>query len=274
MSVTCLQNWVVEFDKWLPDKEKEERKKNGGGSISKPSKSRNKRAQQNGRLSKTPAELLQPPNNVPHAQLSGGLSSVVTNNAVSMPTIAMETGGNSPLFPNVLSESDQQLLRSITSNNITSHLPPTLPPQEKYTTGGLPQGNTAIFSSASAPESRPHTPNPSVADSRSHTASPSTPDVQYRTFKLFVLSDGVRNMETRLRLIKQWRSEGVCVCVCVCVCASACVTVWSDAWPPTKRSRFKPHQSPLENDKLLRHPIHKIYMYMYMYSCMPKEAGG
>lgn len=197
-----LQNWVMEFDKWLPDKEKEERKR-----TSKPSRPRNKRSRQNGRLPPKSAEHLLPLLTTPLHGAGDSLPSLVNKDIVSMSTVTMETG-DSQLFPGTLSDADQHLLSSLTSGNINQF---SSSPGDKFVSTlseGIPQGNNAT----TAPESRPLTPNPGSMESRSHTASPCMPDIQYRNFKLYVLSESVRMMEARLRIIKQWRAEGA-LCV-------------------------------------------------------------
>ena len=162
---------------------------------SKSSRSKNKKsALQNGRSSKMVDSHLQPPSSSSlYPAPSNGL--LATNSAVSMPT----SGENSSLFVGgeVLTESDQQLLLSVMSSTDTS---------SAHSSGSQVQTTPTLLGGVSG--SRPHTPNPGIANSRSHTASPSTPDVQYRSFRLFVLSETSRSMEARVRLIKQWREEG------------------------------------------------------------------
>ena len=192
---------MVEFDKWLPDREKEEQKKNGGTS-GKTSRSKNKRSLQNGRLVTKTTDLLQPPDN---------MVPVITKDTVSMPTVATDTTNKIQFPEGLLSEADRQFLMSLAADN-SRQLPSfSLSPGENLTPPGvLVQGN-----SLSVSESRSHTPTTSIAESRSHTASPNTPEIHYRNFRLYVLSETYRNMESRLRAIRQWRNEGVRVCVCV-----------------------------------------------------------
>ena len=197
----------MEFDKWLPDKAQEEQKKKAGpgsSSTNKSSRTRNKKTQQqNGRGSKM-ADNLQPslhPSAAQYPSLSNGLPA--TKDAVSMPTAV--TGDNSSqLFVGggVLSESDQQIL--------LSHLMSSMDPSSGTLGPALSGGHTQTTPTGSGvlSGSRPHTPNPSTANSRSHTASPSIPDMQYRSFRLSVLTETCRTMEGRLRTIKQWREEG------------------------------------------------------------------
>ena len=219
------KNWVVEFDKWLPDKEKEEQRKrsNNVSSNNKANRTKNKRSTQNGRLSKMPDILQQTssPSSSPQMYTNTLPSTLPTKDTVSMPTVSLDTGNNSQVFPgDVLSEADQQFLLSCLNSDPSNHIPPS------YTSLSIPPTVNNMSGSHS------HTLNPNTTNSRSHTASPSVPDVQYRNFKLFVLSETVRKLETRLKVIKQWRSEGklslslslsFCVCVYVCVCVSKCV---------------------------------------------------
>ena len=192
-----VQNWVVEFNKWLPDREQEETKKKNGGS-NKPSRTRNKKSsQQNGRCSKildnlSSSSLYPSPSN----------SLPATNNVVTMPTSTVAGGNNisSQVFvggSGALSESDQQLLLGLMSSDPATGSAGGHAQTTPTTLGVTPLG------------SRPHTPSqPGVSNSRSHTASPNTPEIQYRSFKLYVLSETYRSMESRLRLIKQWREDG------------------------------------------------------------------
>ena len=225
------QNWVVEFDKWLPDKEKEERKKSAP--AEKPSRGRNRR--QNGRVLHA-AKSSEPLRSASHSPLnetgggsSSGLLSGATGHSVSTATsrlVGMEMGG-SRLLPGSsvqLSEADQQLLLRITSSNYTSKSPLF---SEAKTPPTNPQGGSAqshvTAAAAAPPGSHSHSPSPGagIPGSHSNTASPNTPEIQYRNFKLFVLSETVRSMEARLRNIQQWRAEGI-VHVYTYICTSAC----------------------------------------------------
>ena len=229
------QNWVVEFDKWLPDKEKEERKKSA--LAEKPSRGRNRR--QNGRVLHA-AKSSEPLRSASHSPLnetgggsnsgllSGATGHSVAKDPVSTTTfrsVAMEMGG-SRLLPGSssvqLSEADQQLLLRITSSNYTSKSPLF---SEAKTPPTNPQGGSAqshvTAAAAAPPGSHSHSPSPGagIPGSHSNTASPNTPEIQYRSFKLIVLSETVRSMEARLRNIQQWRAEGI---VYAYVCTSAC----------------------------------------------------
>ena len=166
-SYSSLQNWVVEFDKWLPGTEEQQRKT----AANKSSRNRHKqRSQQNGCPAKS-TDLVLPPS-------INGLPA--TRDGVSMAT--MVAGDNTP---------------------------------QSFPGGGF-VSDMDIKTSAMLAGSGTHTANPGTANSRSHTGSPSAPDMQYRSFSLFVLSETYRTMESRLKVIRQWREEGECVCV-VCV---------------------------------------------------------
>lgn len=85
----------------------------------------------------------------------------------------------------------------------------------------VPPNQGLLLSSLASPATQPNLHGDTVAD---HAATRDMPDTNqitdcedlentaldttYRRFKLFMLSEGVRTMDARLKVISQWRKEG------------------------------------------------------------------